>query len=140
MAELQSFATLVGRVLLSAVFLFTGMQKITNFGGTTEAIESRGLPVAPLLALAAILLELGGGLSVLAGYWCRVGATALILFLIPTTLIFHPFWDVVAEERLGEFAHFMKNIGLLGGLMLLVAWGAGEISFDAANKPLAGRC
>lgn len=120
----------LGRVLLSAIFVMSGAQKVFNWNQTSEQMANEGMVMIPLFLIAAILFEVGGGLSVLLGCWARVGATMLIIFLIPTTLIFHDFWTYEGEERQTQMIHFMKNLAIMGGVMLILGFGAGPISVD----------
>ena len=95
----------------------------------------------PVLLPAAAVLELAGGLSLLLGFRARLGALALVLFLVPTTLIFHNFWAYQGPEAQNQMIHFMKNLALMGGLLVVVGLGAGPCSFDASSgRPFgAGR-
>jgi putative oxidoreductase len=79
-----------------------------------------------LFYLGAIVIEIGGGLSLLLGYWTRAGAIALILFMIPTTLLFHTNF---ADQN--QMIHFLKNLAMFGGLFYVAAYGAGPLSMDA---------
>lgn len=118
---------LFARGCLSAIFIYSGIGHCFNFAGIQQAIVSKGLPAAlgMVMAIGAIVLLLGGGLSVLLGLKARWGAIALILFLIPTTLLFH--LDVTQKM---EQIQFLKNVGLMGGLLLLAQTGPGRYSFD----------
>jgi putative oxidoreductase len=126
---------LAGRVLLSAIFLMAGAAKLANYTGTAEMMTKHGMPAVPFFLVAAALVELVGGLAVLVGYKARFGALALALFLIPTTLIFHNFWGVSGKEAEEQMQHFMKNVAIMGGLLMVAAQGPGEWSLDARKKP-----
>ncbi|MCL4692635.1 MAG: DoxX family protein [Candidatus Hydrogenedentes bacterium] len=130
-SALNRYAPLPGRILLSAIFLMSGFGKITDFSGTTGYMASHGMPAAGFLLVMAILLELVGGLSVLTGFKARWGAVALIVFLIPATLIFHAFWSVEPDQVRMQTINFMKNLAIMGGLLQIVAYGAGAFSIDA---------
>ena len=95
---IERHAPLVGRILLSLIFLVAGVSKITGWSGTAAYMASRGMPAIPFFLLAAMVIELAGGLSVLAGYKARLGALALFAFLIPVTLVFHSYWTYPAGE------------------------------------------
>jgi putative oxidoreductase len=107
-----------GRVLLSVIFLLSGLTKITDWDGTTQYMASKELPLIPLLLVAAIITELAGGLSVLLGWKTRWGALLLFLYLIPTTLVFHNFWALSGTEMQMQLMHFLKNLSIMGGLLL----------------------
>jgi putative oxidoreductase len=126
---------LLGRVLLSLIFILSGYGKITGWEDTSAYMASKGMPLVPLFLLGAIILELGGGLLVAVGYRARIGALALIIFVIPTTLIFHNFWALADPERQLQTIMFLKNVSMLGGLLLIVACGAGRFSVDGLRPP-----
>ena len=121
---------LIGRILLSLIFLISAAGKLFNFSGTAGMMSAKGFPVASLFLVGALAFELLGGLSVLTGYKARLGAVALIIFLIPTTLIFHNFWAYQGMEQQMQVANFLKNLAIAGGLALVVAFGPGPLSVD----------
>lgn len=121
------FATLVGRVLLAAIFVVSGFLKIGGFAGVAGAIASKGLPLPEAGAVLTIVLELVGGLMIVVGWKTRWAALALAVFLVPVTFLFHPFWSAPAE-----FNAFWKNIAILGGMLVLWAHGPGRLSVDRA--------
>ncbi len=121
----KNVISLIARILLSAIFIWSGVNKILNPAGTQQYMAANGLPLVGLLYLATVVVEVGGGLSVLLGYKARWGAIALALFLIPATLIFHTnFTDQMQQSA------FMKNLAIFGGLLMIVQYGAGRISLD----------
>jgi putative oxidoreductase len=132
----QRYVELAGRILLCSLFLMSSFSKITNWSGTEAAMASKGLPMVEVLLPIAVLFELGGALSVLLGYYARLGALALFLFLIPTTLTFHNFWAVQGPDQLNQIMHFMKNVVIMGGLLKVIADGAGAFSIDARRGKL----
>jgi putative oxidoreductase len=120
----------VARVLLSGIFLKAGINHVLDFMGMQQTIIAKGIPafLATGMALGGIILLLAGGLSILLGYKVRVGAKLLILFLIPATLLFHlNFADQMQQIQ------FLKNLGLMGGLLLLTHTGAGYWSLDRSS-------
>lgn len=134
MDTLKNAAPLLGRLFLAAIFLMSGVGKIGNWDGTSGYMASKGMPLVPLLLVAAIALEVLGGVSVVIGFKARIGALALIVFLVPTTLIFHGFWAYTGQELQQQMVHFLKNLSILGGLLLVATHGAGPISIDARLK------
>ena len=116
----------VGRVLLSAIFLASGIGKITAPADTIGYIASEGLPFPPLAYAAAILIELGGGIALVLGFRTRIAAAALAIFSLVTAASFH---SNLAD--LNQFIHFFKNVAMAGGLLQIVAFGAGAFSLDA---------
>jgi putative oxidoreductase len=128
--KLQYVAPLAGRGLLSLIFLLSAFGKATSWEGTAGYMASKNMPAIPFFLTMALLFELFGGLSVLTGYKTRIGALALIVFLIPTTLIFHNFWAYQGMEQQMQMINFLKNLAIIGGLLLVTAFGPGPLSFD----------
>ena len=126
----RDFAALVARILLTFMFIYSGFGKIPGFEGTVGAIASKGLPVPQLMAIGAIAVELGAGLLVLVGYKARWAALAIFLFLIPITLLFHNFWAAPADQYQNQMGHFMKNFTIMGGMLMVWAFGPGRFAFD----------
>lgn len=120
-----------GRLLLAAIFIMSGFGKFADWAGTAGYMASKNLPAIPVLLVIAACAEILGGLSVLLGWKARWGALALILFLIPTTFIFHNFWAYQGMERQTQMINFMKNLSILGGLAMVAALGPGPRSIDA---------
>jgi putative oxidoreductase len=126
----QSLVALVGRILLAAIFVISGFNKISGFDGVAGYIASKGLPMPQVLAALTIALELGGGLLLVIGYQVRWVALLFFLWLIPTTVIFHPFWGIDAAQVQNQMNNFLKNVSIMGGMLLLVAFGPGAYSVD----------
>ena len=122
------------RVLLTLPFLRSGLSKIVDFEATAGFMRAEGMRLVPLFLVGAIVLEVLGGLSILAGYRARLGAIALMVFLVPTTLIFHDFWSFTGDAAAMQRLSFINNLGLLGGLSMVAAFGSGAISVDAKTK------
>ncbi len=125
MEWVKAFSILIGRILLVLIFLNSGIGKIGNFAGTEKYMAQFGMPSTTLFLLGAIFLELAGSVSVILGYFTRVGLLLLIIFLIPATLIFHSNFG----ERI-QMIMFMKNVSMLGGCLILLGAGPGKISLD----------
>lgn len=97
-------------------------------------MASKNMPFVPLFLVAAILFEVGGGLSVALGYKAKLGAAALIIFLIPATPIFHNSWTYQGMEQEVQMIMFMKNLAIMGGLLSVIGLGAGPLSLDSRKK------
>lgn len=123
MDRLSSAGMLAARVLLSVVFLFSGVGKALHFSAVQSAMAGHGMKMTGLFLVLAILVEVGGGLSVLLGCYPRLGALALMLFLAPVTLVFH---RNVADPA--QLAHLLKNLAIAGGLAAVVSAGGGVFS------------
>lgn len=133
-ASLQNPLSLAGRLLLAALFLPAGIGKISGFAGTVGYISSAGLPLPTVAAAVAILVEVGGGLALVAGFGTRLAALVLALFTLVASFFFHAYWGVPAEQAFVQQLLFFKNIGVVGGLLVLAAHGAGAWSLDAKRQ------
>lgn len=133
-ASLQNPLSLAGRLLLAALFLPAGIGKITGFAGTVGYISSVGLPLPTVAAAVAILVEVGGGLALIAGFGTRLAALVLALFTLVASFFFHNYWGVPADQAFVQQLLFFKNIAVAGGLFVLVAHGAGAWSLDAKRS------
>ena len=123
-------AMFLGRVFLALLFVVSGIGKITGYAATAAMMASKGLPIVDILLPLTIAVELGGGLLLALGWKARWAAAALFLFLIPTTLIFHQFWGIDAKLVQMQKIHFLKNVAIMGGMLMVLAIGAGAWSFD----------
>lgn len=109
----------VGRALVGSLFVVSGIGKILGFAGVAGWMASIGLPFASLLLAATILLEVGGGLALATGFQARWASLGLALFLVPVTLIFHAFWGAGAAEFQNQMNHFLKNVAILGAMLVI---------------------
>jgi putative oxidoreductase len=128
MDALNRYGPLVGRILLGLIFVVAGFGKITGYAGTMGYMASHGLPMVQLLLPLTILVELGGGLMLVLGWNARLAAGVLFLFIIPTTLVFHNFWAVPADQMQGQMNNFLKNLAIMGGMIYVVVFGSGPLS------------
>ena len=124
----KKYIPLIGRAFLAAIFLKAAVANTLGFQSIVEMMTQRGLPLPPLLLIGNIFCTLVGGISILLGFKARVGAILLIIFLIPTTFVFHnPFVDP------GELNAFLKNFGLVGAMLFIYYYGTGPVSLDAGS-------
>ena len=123
---LDGAVPLVGRLLISAIFLFSGAGKIADPTGTIGAIQSVGLPLPPISYAVAVAIEIVGGVGLIVGYQTRVVALIVAGFCMATALSFHAHFG---DQN--QFIHFFKNVTMAGGLLQIVAFGAGRFSLDA---------
>jgi len=121
-----AYAILIGRVLIGLIFVMSGINKIADPQGTQQYMVGMGITTATTFLYAgAVCLEVVGGLSLLLGVWAKWGAAALIVFMIPATLIFHTnFGDQ------NQTIHFLKNLAMIGGLLYVAVYGSGRFSID----------
>ncbi|MEM6715807.1 MAG: DoxX family protein [Cyanobacteria bacterium P01_D01_bin.6] len=118
----MKYLPLIARIALALIFLNSGINKILGFPGFVDTI-AQVLPLAPLLAVGTVAFQLLGSLSLIFGYKVNIGATLLILFLIPASLVFH---NPLADSS--QLTPFLKNLGLIGGLLLVIYTGSGPLS------------
>ena len=124
---MANIADLIGRILISALFLLNGIFKISNYDGTIGWMESFGMP--GILLIPAIILEIAGPVLIIIGYKTKVAAGLLSLFCIATAFIFHN--DFGNQMQLTSF---LKNIALAGGFLILFVNGAKGFSLDNKFK------
>src|SRR5437016_6918349 len=136
MDAISKWAQLVGRVALGTIFLVSGLGKLAAWHGTAAYAGSKG--VSEVLLAIATALELVGAVSVVLGFRARWGALALLVFLVPVTLVFHNFWAVPAPQQQMEMANFLKNLAISGGLLIVLGRGPGAFSIDSSRTPSRG--
>jgi putative oxidoreductase len=126
----SAILALLGRVLLASIFVYSGFGKITGFQGTVGFIASAGLPMPQVLAVGSIIVEFIGGLALLIGFRARWAALAFVVFLIVITPVFHNFWSAPPAEAMSQQINFIKNIAIVGGMLMVMAFGPGRYSVD----------
>ena len=127
-------AALAGRIMLALMFIASGIGKIGGFTDTTVYMASAGLPaVDPLLEILlilTILIELGGGTAIVLGWNTRLAALLVFSFTMLVTLVFHRFWAAPPDDAQVQQLMFMKNVSVMGGLLVLYAFGPGKYAFE----------
>lgn len=118
--------SLLARALLASLFLISGFGKLAAPAATKAYIAYAGLPLPDLAYVIAVVVEVGFGLALLAGYRTRLVAALMALFAVATALAFH---DHFGDQN--QFIHFLKNLAIAGGLLQVAATGAGAYSLDA---------
>jgi putative oxidoreductase len=126
----SSFTPLAGRILMSVLFLISGFFKIGGYSQMVAYSSSKGLPMASVAIACAAVIELAGGLAIIAGFQTKVAAWLLFLYLIPVTFLFHNFWAMQGVEQQQNMIDFLKNVSIMGGLVILATYGAGPYSVD----------
>jgi putative oxidoreductase len=129
--NVQGFPLLVARILLAAMFVLSGVSKLTGLEGTAGYIASVGLPAAQLLAAGAGVLEVVAGVLLIVGWQARWAALALAVFTVLATVLFHNYWAMPKDQQFMQQLMFMKNLAVTGGLLFVFAFGAGTLSLDA---------
>src|ERR1700732_2430958 len=130
----NSFTPLAGRILMSVLFLISGFFKIGGYSQMVAYSAAKGLPMASVTIAGAAVLELVCGLAILVGFQTRIAAWLLFLYLIPVTFLFHNFWAMQGAEQQDNMIHFLKNVAIMGGLVILASNGAGPYSVDYSRR------
>jgi putative oxidoreductase len=126
----RDVAALVGRVLLAAMFVWAGFGKITGYDGTAGFMASAGMPMVGVLLPLTILLELGGGMALIVGWQARWVALALAAFTLVASLVFHNYWTMTGAAVMTNMLFFYKNVAVIGGMLMVFAFGPGRFSVD----------
>ena len=130
MEIVRMYGPLVGRVLLALIFIIAGFGKITGFDGTVGYMQAYNVPMTQVLAVLAIIVELGGGLMIAVGWKARWAAAAIFIFVLIASFIFHAFWAVPADQAQLQNIMFMKNLAIMGGMLYIIVYGSGPFSVD----------
>jgi putative oxidoreductase len=126
----ENLGLLIARVMVAAIFVWSGFGKLSSLSHFTAGMVERGLPFAQLLAPVGAVVEFAAGLALILGAWTRIAALALAVFTVMATMIAHRFWDAPVTEQPMQAIQFMKNVAIIGGLAALIAVGGGGFSFD----------
>lgn len=126
----KSEILLLARILLMILFIISGWSKLTGFSGTVGYLESLGTPAPMLAAVIAVVMEFFVAIVIVVGFYTRPLAFLFALFTLGTALIGHQFWTMVDAERAANMTQFLKNMSIMGGLLLLSITGAGKYSVD----------
>src|SRR6516164_4597429 len=130
-AEVSSISA-IGRLLIALIFIRAGINKLGFIAATAATLRNHGMPYADILVWGAIALELGGGLMLVAGLYARWAALALFFYTFCLALIFHPYWTVSDPvEARTQASSFFGHLSMMGGMLFVVAFGAGAYSVDA---------
>ena len=129
-----AYVGLAARILFAALFMLSGLMKLSNMEGTAKFMATKGVPVVQVLLLLTIVIEVLASLAIAAGAHARAAALVLFMWLVPVTLVFHPFWAVDAAQKQIQLTQFMKNLAIMGGALLLVVNGAGALSIDGRRR------
>jgi putative oxidoreductase len=130
----QNTFALIGRLLFALIFVPAGWSKIAGFSGVAGYIASKGVPLPEVCAAIAIAAELGLGLLILVGWQTRWAALGLAVFVAVITPIFHNFWAVPEAQMMMQQQAFFKNLAIVGGLLVLSAFGPGAFSIEGRSK------
>jgi putative oxidoreductase len=130
MNSTSDITTLAGRVLIAVIFLISGFFKVGAYAQIVGYAAAMHLPAPGVAIAVAAAVELAGGLAILVGFKTRAAAWVLFLYLLPVTYIFHNFWAVQGQEQQTQMVNFLKNVAIMGAMLVLSVNGAGAYSVD----------
>ncbi len=134
---IRGFTSLIGRLMLCAIFVMSAVaNKIPHYNDTVAKMQAEGVPQAKYMLIGAIAFLILGSLLVILGYKARLGALLLLIFLGFATYYFHDFWTFKDNPAMqeGQMIHFMKNLGMGGALLFILANGSGHWSLDGTRE------
>ena len=123
---------LSARLLMAAIFVLSGVRKALAFAGTAGYFAKLGLSMPEAITALVILIEVGGGLALVAGWQLKPVALAMAAFTLATAFIGHAFWAAAPEQFGAQLNNFMKNVAMVGGFVLLA--GTAGLGW-ASNRP-----
>jgi putative oxidoreductase len=121
---------LAARLLLATLFLIFGWRKLRDFSGTISQMTQLGVPTPVLAAGVATFMELPVAFAVAVGAFTRPAAFLMFFYTLGTALIGHRYWTMTGTDRVDSMDTFYKNLGIMGGFLLLFISGAGKYSID----------
>lgn len=116
----------VGRFLMSLIFILSGVFKLMAFSGVADMMAGKGIPLAKATLALTLIIEIGGGLLLLTGFQARLTSLVLAAFLVPVTLTFHNFWAYQGAQQQDQMSNFLKNLAIIGGLLVVAATSLGK--------------
>jgi putative oxidoreductase len=126
---------ILGRVLLGVYFLVPGIMKVMNIEGTIAYMTTHGVPIPNALLVVTVLLQIGGGLALIAGWYTKIAAFLLAGLTLLICLFMHDFWNSYpGGSQAHELQNFIKNLGIFAGLLILAARGSPRASLDSRNS------
>lgn len=139
MKSASGILALLGRLCMSLIFLTSAYSKAFGWGGNVQYVATRHFTNSILVSLmlgGALVIEFGDALCLISGYQARIGGFVMAAYLTAVTLIFHNFWVITNEmARAVMFMHFQKNLGLIGGLLMVTALGPGSLALGNTREP-----
>ncbi len=122
---------LVGRIFLGLVFVIGGIGQATNLAGATAYAAANGMPMANIAVILGCILQIGGGLLLITGFYARIGALALFVFIVAAIIVFHRFWEKTGPAAASDQVSFLKDLAMAGGMLYVMAFGPGRLSVNA---------
>ena len=133
MQNLESALAVIGRFLLGLYFLLPGISKVTGFADSAEYMEQHGMVFVPFFLVTALILQIGGGLFLIAGYKVRYTALMFAGMTLAINIVMHDFWNVYEGlSQAHETQNFVKNLAIMAGLLVLASnRGPSPLSLDS---------
>lgn len=136
MNPIKTSFILGGRLLLALMFALSGAAKLANIQGTVGYMASANLPAWPALAFATGLFEVVAALALAVGWKARWAALGLAVFTLLASVLFHNYWALPPAHQMMQQLMFMKNLSIVGGMLVIAAFGAGPLSVDERKSTL----
>lgn len=121
----------IGRVLLALIFVLSGIGKLGAIAATSAHMASAGMPYANDLIWGAVALEVGGGILLIVGFLTRLVGLAFFFYTLTLAVIFHAYWTMTGAAAHAQHTAFFEHLAIMGGMLYVVAFGAGPYSIDA---------
>lgn len=123
-------APLIARILLALVFLVSGVRSLGAVAGTAGYLARLGVPMPDIMAWVVIIVEILGAIMLIVGWKTRLAAWVLVAFVVVATLLAHRFWAGDPAQYVNQLNHFLKNLAMIGGLLLVAVHGPGRLALD----------
>jgi putative oxidoreductase len=137
-APVEDALLLAGRLALGAIFVKSGLQKLTALGAFAATLGARGIPQSSVWAAIGATVEFVGGVLIVTGFKTRCASLMMILFVIVATGISHRFWEFADAARRAQESQFFKNLSIIGGFLLLFVTGSGRFGVDTLLRRRRG--
>ena len=130
LAANNAISLLIARLLMAAVFLLFGVRSILSFAGSVGYFTKLGFPAPDTMVVLAIIIQLVGGVLLVIGWKTRWAAWLLVAYVVIATIMAHRYWEYDAAQYVPQMTNFFKNLAVLGGLLMVAAFGPGSASVD----------
>jgi putative oxidoreductase len=128
---LENSCLFLGRVLMGLYFIIPAISKINKFEGTSAYMEQHNVPMVSLLLVLTIIIQLVGGVAIIIGFKGKVSAFILAGLTLLISLFMHDFWGMTeGVARSHELQNFLKNMGIIAGLLIITGLGTGKFSLE----------
>jgi putative oxidoreductase len=124
----------LARILISAIFVYSGISQLMHFDATVHVLAATGIPLPAVAAVISTIIDLAGAAMIIVGWQTKLAAAIQFVYLIPVTFLLHNFWAAPPQMHEMQLLNFLKNLGIMGGLLILATRGAGASSVDASSS------